>query len=92
MSLDNFAEAITGLAGVGAQVDRLCTREQFENLGKKKEIKHVSCEKSASYNKSDQKELVLAEMKNYPDWILWDDGTSSRQDFKDHRFVICRYV
>lgn len=88
---EDFALCVTGLASSPGVFDRVPTQDTVERLGKTKETERVTCDKV--YDKEKQKEIVLGDfLQKHTSWVLWDDGTRSQQNGKDHVYTICRYV
>lgn len=91
MSPEDFALCVTGLASSPAVFNRLPTQDCVGRIGKTKETERVACDKV--YDKEEQREIVLKDFsQKHSGWLLWDDGTRSQQNGKDHIYVICRYV
>jgi hypothetical protein len=94
MGMTEFAEAVTGLAKVEVQFIFTPTMFICENIGKKRETKQLHCEKV--YNKNEQIKIVNKEFERLElskdSWMIYSDGTSSRQDRKDHCFTVYRFV
>ena len=89
IELKQFALLITGL---GFQDCNIEIYDNYKILGKKRILQIVLCEKV--YEKEKQKKIVLKDYdEKYKDkWEIWDDGTSTQQNSKDHHYLICKYV
>lgn len=92
----SYALLVTGLGNVKAEYNYIADNDNLSRIGKEKESRHVFCKKSKSYDKDEQKKLVKQSfddsyMKDHG-WEIWDDGTRSRQDHEEHRYIVCRWV
>lgn len=92
MSLSDFAECVTGLAGSQAEFRSIANRYAADRFGKKKIVERVYCDKASG--KKEMADQVMSDFsKNYSEeWELWSDGTSSQQNGKQHQYIICKYV
>lgn len=93
MSLEELSLLITGFGGVKGAAKFF----SGSNIAKKREVKSVTCDKTPSFSKQDQKELVQEHFENNivplnEGWVIHDDGTRSQQNSKDHRYILKRYV
>lgn len=93
MSPKEFALLITGLSGIKGNGEFF----PEANVAMKRETKHVTCDKSIYYSKQDQKDLVQEHFENnilplHEGWEIKDDGTSSKQNVNEHKYILKRYV
>ena len=94
MSLSEFSECVTGLAGSRGEFRNIANLYSAARYGKTKIVERVYCEKVDSIKKKDVSESVRAHFNdNYADeWELWSDGTGSQQHGEKHQYIICKYV
>ena len=88
IELEQFALLITGLARQDCNIE---IYDNYGKIGKKKVTKNVWCKRVCE--KGLQRKIVLEDYKQYKDeWEIWDDGTSTQQNAKDHHYILCKYV
>lgn len=89
IGLETFARIITGLS---EQECSMTIHDTYENLGKQKIKKHVSCKKV--FDETEQKAIVMADYeKKYKnnEWLINNDGTQSQQHGQEHVYSIYKY-
>lgn len=101
MSLAEYGESVAG-SGYNEGIAEIY--DNYDLIGKKKEIKRVHLPKElfsdVPWNKKEDGEIIadewLADHNEYKDgtvdWQVWDYGFRTQQNGKKHCLVMCRYV
>lgn len=99
MTPEAFAEALTNVANVPADIIREPTLHAIEHLGQSREVIRVQCDKVKNVDfrdiKTAQKKAVKDHFEKHYGWTEWqikDYGLNSRQDGKQHTYVIFKYL
>ena len=95
MSGSDFAAAVTGKAMMPAEIQRIAEDRDYAVIGKTRQVENVFCEKQEIMRGPSQREIVEADFEarfGDSDWRLLNDGTSSQQPGKKHRYSIARFI
>lgn len=94
MAMAEFASCLTGLARCKAETIRVIDPADAWKIGKTKITEDRFCEKAKTFDKKDQRLIVVRAFaaNDEPDgWILWNDGTGTQQPGQKHRYSVCKY-
>lgn len=93
MSLEDFAQALTGLASCGGTMESVVSPENVHKLGKECVTQEVFVEKN---RKKGIQSLIVEKdfIENWQEdgWEIFNDGLRSQQHGELHRYVIRRWV
>lgn len=97
VELEDMMKALTGLSEVGCDIVKVVNNKQVSNLGKLLIADTVYCKKIPFTldGKESQKDEVLRDFREKyqgDGWELNYDGTSSRQDGREHHYHIRKYI
>lgn len=95
LSLEDFTKVITS-QNVTADVQSIISEENFNLVGKKREVLRVGIDKPDPWGWKPTREQVVVELASLGylnEWSLWDDGLGTQQnDRGKHNVILCKYV
>lgn len=94
IDLATFTKILTNQGGLSGKLKYFMDQETFDHIYHDRKIKDEYCDK-VGYNKEEQRQEVLKDFHSKyltPEWQIKDDGTSSQQHGKKHRYTIFRYI